>query len=233
MNRRACALAIAAAICTGGPAAGEELGWYAAVRAVGSVAAVSDITNASTGADAGSPLQNDGNTDLVAGPGLAVGYWWGPRIKVPIRTELEYVLRYRFDYDNSPFTFLTSSTVKGLKSNIQTHSVLLNILYDIETGTRILPYVGFGVGYARTEADSELTNKTANTSQSLETGKDNFAWSVNAGFLFQLSKHWGLEAGYRYIDLGGAQIGRFSDGVQVDIDDYTSHDLILGVLYRF
>jgi opacity protein-like surface antigen len=213
--------------------AAEQLGWYGALRFNGGFEMADDIVNESSGAEAGLAVNQDSAMDPTAAPGMAVGYYWGPKIKVPLRTELEYTLRYRFDYDNSPFTFVSAATQKGLQSNIQTHTVLVNIYYDIDTGTRFVPYLGAGLGYALSLADTELTNKTTGVILSQETATNNFAWAAKLGVVMQLSSAWGFDLGYQYIDMGKTRIGGFSDGVKLNIKDHTSHDVVFGIVYNF
>ena len=210
----------------------DELGFYTKISVIGTVGKVTDISNASSGGLYGGLTAAETNeTDLVAGPAAALGYWWGPLLKLPIRTEIEYVLRYRFDYDASPIAF-TSGSPAGANSNVQTHSGMVNVFYDIETETRFMPYIGFGVGYARTEGDTQFTNKTTGLSQSVKTSTDNFSWSANAGVVYEMTSDWGLELGYRYVDLGDIVMGPAANGARFDADSYVSHDILIGILYR-
>jgi opacity protein-like surface antigen len=209
----------------------DQLGFYAKISAIGTVGKVTDISNASTGLYGGLTAAETHETDLVAGPAAALGYWWGPLLKLPIRTEIEYVLRYRFDYDASPVAFVGGPPA-GANSNVQTHSGMINVFYDIETETRFMPYVGFGVGYARTEGDTQFTNKTTGISQTVKTSTDNFSWSANAGVVYEMTSEWGLELGYRYVDLGDIVMGPSANGTRFDADSYVSHDILIGILYR-
>ncbi len=235
MRIRGAIAALLAFGIVGAPAAraADELGWYGALRFNGGFEMADDIENQSSAADAGLAVNEDSAMDLTAAPGMAVGYYWGPEIKLPLRTEIEYTLRYRFDYDNSPFTFVGAATQKGLQSNIQTHTVLFNFYYYIDTGTRFVPYLGAGLGYALSLADTELTNKATGVVLSKETSTNNFAWAAKLGVVMQLSSAWGFDLGYQYIDMGKTRIGGFSDGVKLKIKDHTSHDIVLGVVYRF
>jgi opacity protein-like surface antigen len=219
--------------CVAAPRA-DELGFYTKISAIGTVGKVKGVSNTSTGPFAGlavAAAETD-ETDLVAGPAAALGYWWGPLLKIPIRTEIEYVLRYRFDYDASPVAF-ASGTPAGINSNVQTHSGMVNVFYDIETDTRFLPYIGFGVGFARTETNTRFTNKSTGISErNVTASSNNFAWSLNAGMIYEMTSDWGLELGYRYIDLGNIAIGPSPSGTRLDADSYVSHDILIGILYR-
>src|SRR5262245_28628704 len=64
-----------------------------------------------------------------------------------------------------------------------------------------------------------------------------FAWSVMAGFGYQLTERTVLDIGYRYMDLGRAGSERLdSSGApnpRVDIDNLTAHELRVGLRYSF
>ena len=58
-------------------------------------------------------------------------------------------------------------------------------------------------------------------------------WAINAGMLWQVSERLELLLGYRYIDMGEVDFGSFAgDGVEVSAD-YISHDITVGLGYRF
>jgi opacity protein-like surface antigen len=54
-----------------------------------------------------------------------------------------------------------------------------------------------------------------------------------AGVMYRISQGWQFEVGYRYIDLGEVESGAFQDGTVMTAESYVSHDLILGLVYRF
>ena len=69
-----------------------EYGRYFGLRFIGSVAEVQDTEATNFGGN----LQINNDEDLVAGNALVLGYRWK---SLPIRTEIEVGVRYRFDYD--------------------------------------------------------------------------------------------------------------------------------------
>ena len=41
------------------------------------------------------------------------------------------------------------------------------------------------------------------------------------------------ELAYRYIDLGTIEMGPYNNGTIIEAEDYVSHDIFLGVQFRF
>lgn len=205
-------------------AADSRSGDYIVLRAVGSVAALDDITSNSA-----SPLQINNDSDLVTGPAVAIGYDWGKK-GVPIRTELEYTMRFRFDFD----TRINTAQRQGFENQLQSHSVMVNAYYDINVGwQRWTPYVGVGAGWTRNVSDVTQTNLATSVSVNRTDTVDNFSWSLMVGIEYDISDGWRLGLGYRYIDLGEVQQGPFPNGQAISADSYTSHDVIIGATYKF
>jgi len=226
-------MVLATVVSVGGPGARAELnsgGDYVALRLVGGVSAVDGVSD---NGDSGTlEIRND--DDFVAGAGIAIGYDWS-RNNLPVRTELEYTYRYRFDFDTR-VNGGTGGTNSGVANNLSTHTVMLNAFYDIDTGTRIKPYAGAGIGWARNVSDANHTKLNILNfccDETREDSRDNFAWSVQAGMVYRLADDWRIELGYRYIDLGEVDGGAFTTGTLISADDYTSHDVLFSVIYRF
>jgi outer membrane immunogenic protein len=65
----------------------------------------------------------------------------------------------------------------------------------------------------------------------------NFAWQAEAGIQYELTKHFTLRLGYRYIDMGSfdASLASISGGGSLGHfkGDLTAHEVLLGLRYRF
>lgn len=80
---------------------------------------------------------------------------------------------------------------------VRTFAIMANVFYDIELGSPIVPYVGGGVGYARTEVKASH----------VFSGDDkNFAWQLGAGFNYTIDEHMSLGVGYRYFNGGDIDV---------------------------
>ncbi len=203
--------------------AGSPTGDYVGMRGIGAYSFIDGVTQNSAGA-----LQIRNDDDEVGALGLVLGYDWAGK-GMPLRSELEYHYRARFDFD----TRITGGTNAGFENQLSTHAVLFNLYYDFFKSWRYKPYVGAGFGWVRNVSDVDRVPLTGGAKEERTDSKDNFSWSVMMGLMFKLSESWRFEFGYRYIDLGEVESGAFQDGAVITAEDYTSHDIILGFLYRF
>jgi len=62
---------------------------------------------------------------------------------------------------------------------------------------------------------------------------DNLAWAAGIGVVYRVSDTWRLEFAYRYIDLGTVEMGPYNNGTVIEADDHVSHDIVLGLQFRF
>ncbi len=73
----------------------------------------------------------------------------------------------------------------------------------------------------------------AGPSEEREDTSDDVAWTAGLGVVYWLSDTWRLELAYRYIDLGTIETGPYNNGTIIEAEDYVSHDIFLGVQFRF
>lgn len=201
-------------------ASSDRSGDYVSLLMIGSLSTVSG-TSSSSGVLL---LRND--ADLVGAVGLAVGYNWAKK-GVPIRSEIEYHYRARFDFDSR---VLDSA---GYENQLSSHALIVNAYYDYQMNDRWALFVGGGLGWAQNVSEvsrvpliggqrSELTNRT-----------NNLSWNAALGAIWSFSRNWDAEFRYRYIELGEVESGPHIDGQTIKAESYNSHDLILGTTYRF
>ncbi len=106
------------------------------------------------------------------------------------------------------------------KFEIESQSIMLNAYYDINTGTKLTPYVGAGFGYANVEGKLSIEGESDSVDD------NNFAWQIGAGSSYALNEKILLDAGYRYVDYG--------DFTKEDVNvDTTAHELYVGARYAF
>lgn len=156
------------------------------------------------GAGAGINFAND--LDLSGGNELDSDIGWagigtlGFRFGNGLRTELEG--GYRFN----------DGEINGISANTKTWNAMANLLYDLETGTLLEPYIGFGLGAVNTEManDSEWA----------------FAYQGIAGMAFEVSDWVEPFIDYRYLGTAGLH----ADPLGNDLDDeLTDHTILAGV----
>jgi opacity protein-like surface antigen len=207
------------------PASAQDLesGAYVGVRAIGSIAEIDDVEgNGFTGTPR---VVND--SDEVAGIAGVVGYRWDV---LPLRTEIEGGHRFRFDLD------VKDETPGGdidYESNVATTSVVLNAILEWRNSSAFTPFVGGTVGWARNDADTTRTVLASGAESSRDQDEDNLAWGGMVGVDWEFTENWSSELAYRYINLGEVSSGALEGGDSISTGDYTSHDILLSVFYRF
>jgi len=224
MKRRLTVLAFWGIIVAGGPAAAQEFpeGVYIGIRGVGSLASFDDVNT--SGFVGAKQIQND--DDSVAGIGGFVGYRWQD---LPLRTEIEAGYRFRFDFDVRD----QGAPAIDYEANVATLTVLFNAILEWRNESDFTPFIGGTIGWARHSSDTTRVVVPTQASVSEDTDKDNLAWGGLAGVEWGFTEHWSAGLAYRYINMGEVDAGSFSGGDSVSADDYTSHDLLLSVSYRF
>jgi outer membrane protein OmpA-like peptidoglycan-associated protein len=156
------------------------------------------------GAGAGVNFANDldvsGGNELNSDIGWAGIGTLGFRFGNGMRAEVEG--GYRFN----------DGDINGASANTKTWDAMANLLYDLETGTFIEPYIGVGLGAVNTEManDSEWA----------------FAYQGIAGVSFEVNDWVEPFVDYRYLGTAGLD----ADPLGNDLDDEMSnHTIIAGV----
>jgi len=201
-------------------ASADHSGDYLSFLLIGGVSQVDDVTS-SSGA-----LELRNVSDEVGGAGLTVGYNWAKK-GLPIRTEIEYHYRARFDFD----TRVTGSA--GYENQLSTHALIVNSYYDYQMNDRWALFAGGGIGWAQNVSDVARVPTGGGAKTELVTRTNNLTWNAALGVIWSFAQNWDAEFRYRYIDLGEVESGPHIDGTTLKAESYTSHDLILGITYRF
>ena len=168
----------------------------------------------STDVDLGDTFDVDDN---VMGASVAVGASF-KTTNGAIRTELEY--NRNEDAEKSHTMYLNGVLEFQGNLEIESQSLMLNAYYDFDTGTKLTPYVGAGVGYSKVKG----TMTVEGVSDSIDD--NNFAWQIGAGAGYAVTENVTIDAGYRYVDYG--------DFSKEDITvDTSAHELYVGARYAF
>lgn len=183
--------------------------------------------------------------DIKSSPlfGVGVGYQWNSWLRFDITGEYRgkslFIAQdsYAGGLDGD-FTFPPGTN--EYTADIESWVGLANAYIDLPTILCITPYVGGGIGLASV---SVLGLKDVNVPNSsvfyaADHTETNFAWAVYGGLAYEVNQSVTLDLSYRYTDLGDARSGTVTafDGSSsyagVDIEDITSHDLMLGVRWK-
>jgi len=203
---------------------------YIAARLTGGPANISGGKNVGTRAGV---VTKTKESDVSGGSGFAVGFDW-QKFGWSVRSEIDYNLTYRFDYDARPA--LSTTTGFGLENNLRTHAFMVNAYYDIKNRTRWTPYLGVGVGLARNESNvkyTELAEIPGKRQQNQSTVQNNLLWSAGLGVRYALTERWSVETGYRFMNFGKTKVGPLFDGTALEFDKYYIHQLMITANFHF
>ena len=106
---------------------------------------------------------------------------------------------------------------------------LVTLHLDPDLGWPVRPYLGGGIGAAYVAL---ATGDDAPLKVDDQAGA--FAWNLAAGLSYDLTAHVTLSAGYPYLRLEGTDFSVSVAGVGTgDVDDVTSHEVLVGLRCTF
>lgn len=197
--------------------------WYAGPALLTGMTNERDISDP-TGTATGIFDRDDGN--LVVGASGLMGYDF-TESGMPMSLEFSGNWRARHDLDIG----YINGGLQGVKSNVQTLDFMASLLYDIDLGYELTPYLGGGVGVAYADLESENLNGGLITPMQ-DSDTTNFAWSLQGGVKYPLDEGVKLRVDYRYVDLGTIETSAAPGGERFEADLY-AHDVRLGVTWDF
>lgn len=208
-------LAGALAVGCSVPALAETNGWY--VGAQTGFNYVPKMSDGIWGADA------EAKFDPGIGVLGQVGYGFG-------QIRLEGELGYRY---NKADTVELSNQKVSASGSAQATTLMLNALYDFNTGTAWTPYLGVGVGGAYVNMNGVRARDGGPVK--VDDSDLVFAYQGIAGVSYDFTNNLAIKADYRYL---GTQKGSFdvkgsgANGQKFE-DNYTAHSLMVGFTYKF
>lgn len=116
-----------------------------------------------------------------------------------LRAELEASYR-RHDVGGVWVSSDDNGTPTGglIDSNQSTFAIMANVWYDFDCGWKAKPYLGGGLGWARSKIDGAAFNSTG--SDTFIDRENGFAWQLGAGFNYEVQPGVNLGLGYRYFE---------------------------------
>jgi len=209
------------------PAFSQVEGWY--VEGAGGVNWADDISFSFIGPDTSGDLEFDTGWAGRA----AVGYGFGNGL----RTEFEFSYRDN-DIDN-PGALVSGIDGVTADGDVSALGLMINALYDFDTGSFITPYVGVGIGASRVELESTLSVPSLGSSGTWSGSDTGFAAQGIAGMSFALTDQLSATLDYRYFHVFDLDLGSTSAlppsrvGTLLVDDDYASHSIMAGLRYSF
>ena len=181
---------------------------------------------------------NSSQIDDGFGLGGGIGLYFGRGV----RFDATYDRLFESDVSGVNPDRVTNAEVGGTrKFGLASDVFLANLYYDFNRHGRFNPYLGLGLGVVRHETTAGSV-ANCNCDTSTITGADawNVAGAFMAGFDMGLMRGLRLDAGYRFLYLGTADIGSIvgvtggttfvaSNGPRVD--EINTHQFRLGLRY--
>ena len=160
-----------------------------------------------------------------------------------LRTELEFGWNDKAKDSKGEFVTTSGDTALpyDLDSKVTVFSSMINVYYDIDTGTKFTPYVGAGLGMAHLKNKATASGSFRNAPlEKNDTEEENhLAWNLGFGMNYALTDNLSLDFGYRYSAYGRIRKVRnftlapgatISTAAKVKV---TAHEALLGLRYTF
>ena len=228
MKLKASLFAAVAAVAIS-PAANAYEGLYGAIGAGLSY----NQPDLDTEGAAGLAFDSDADYDNGVGVYTALGYAWGNGF----RSELEYSYRQNdvrhISGDGLGFSGWDGAT-GNLSGELDVHALMVNTLYDFDTGSFVTPYIGFGVGVASFGAEFNGSGGTAGALAIDDSGVRRLAGQGIAGVAFELAENLALDLSYRYFLAQRPEFfGTLAGSAQEVASEYQNHSLFAGLRWNF
>jgi outer membrane protein OmpA-like peptidoglycan-associated protein len=166
----------------------------------------------------GSGFSNEIESNVGPAGVLSLGYGYGNGF----RTEIELGGRH------NSVDKVTGTGGRNPDGSVRALSGMLNVLYDIGTGTRFTPYIGGGLGAAHLNYNG---TKTFNGTRTVDDNDVRFAYQGIVGFAVGLTDQLKATLDYRYFATLDPKL-KTNDGRRAE-SEYASHTALLGLRYHF
>lgn len=166
------------------------------------------------------------------GAGLAIGHDFDKTKGVPVRMEIEYMMRSQIEHKwtGDQGIFVVGPVNWVVKNKTAVDTLLVNVYYDFMKESALSPYLSAGVGGAFVESKVSYVDDIGTTPVSAKNGKTNPAWALGFGCSYDLDNHWKMDLGYRYLDAGESKVTQGTLKVTADV---VIQEMVLGIRYAF
>ena len=174
-----------------------------------------------------------GTIPLDSGPGFTAAIGYGAPDGLRGEIEIGYRSSSWDELSNLNLSYQGGSVASddlSIGGDLTTISLMANGIMVFDASWGVKPYVGAGVGFAQHDASTDAFTLTNNgDSYPIESSSSDdtvFAYQLMLGVAYPLSEKAEARFGYRYFATGEADL----DGTKAD---YASHNIDVGILFRF
>lgn len=128
-------------------------------------------------------------------------------------------------YDRANIGSLGGAGANGTVSNV---GLMFNLLYDIQTGTKWIPYIGGGIGYSWVDFDGVSQNGVT----ALSDTNSAFSWQFKGGIAYQINPSMAVTLAYRYYETDNLSF-KSPTGASVKTDGTRIQNAELGFRLHF
>ena len=141
---------------------------------------------------------------------IGFGYHFNDYLRGDINFGLLPGNEARAEEDNSPTDIATARIENSART------VIVNGYVDLGTYVGITPYIGAGVGLMQSKREGrfdyvDLNDATNDVSTSDNKTQYSFAYTLNAGLAYQITKNLVIDLGYQYMSAPDAEYARLDD----------------------
>ena len=217
---------VAAIVVAAPPARAAEGDWYASLYGGGMfLENANNLGNSNT-------LNFHSSTNTGYDARVAVGVYRAPQVRVEGEIGYRRASLDRLSVDNDAGLGAAAGMAPlsgslSASGHVSAISAMLNAYYDYDTGSAWRPYIDAGIGAARLS----MHNVAASGVPVVDAFDTVFAYQLGLGLGYEVTKSLTLAVEYRYFTTLDPT---FKDAAGNSFNsEFTSHNLALGVRYRF
>jgi opacity protein-like surface antigen len=128
-------------------------------------------------------------------------------------------------YDRADVSSLNGASADGTVSNV---GLMFNLLYDIQTGTSWVPFLGAGIGYSWVDFDGVKQGGVT----ALSDSDSSFSYQFKGGVAYQFDPSMAVTLLYRYYATDNLSL-RSPTGASVKTDGTRIQNVELGFRFNF